>query len=764
MSEWISLRNFFYYFGINHKNRRRVVDGQVRCTDRRTVLFDIAKAMNSLQEHYSSSELLPLGRLIVEGIVTFFEPDYPNNYPPKYQLVKKITWLRSKCPELATLCDQLDTLNQLGDQVTIEASPINTAGDYVAMVDGLYSALVTLRRSVDSRSRWSEEVSIALMRSTSQTNRPDCELWDVDEDQMKITETALWLQDHNMEAYSLLFQSLGVEDLEVLWVIREQMSIPDIAKRDPDVQMIISAIEHSVAKPGHRLSIKKLILDLSLDEVKSYGPRKDEAITESEHVAVAMAANLQAQRAERARMDQERAAEQDRKVQITRRLQELRGLKFTVEQYLQQGYQLADLVDGFPLDHLRSIGVQGLTLLSLGIDRQALLRHGYVEKDLHTYDELLALSMTPKQLLDLGYTVSELKARGMTAAQLVPHMTVGNLLQDFTYQEMVNAGIFVLLRGHDDWVRSVIELRDGSLCSGSADNSIKIWDRASGRCMSSLQGHISDVWSVIELQDGFLCSGSGDYTIKIWKRTSGLCVSTLRGHRNYVASVIELRDGLLCSGSYDKTIKIWDRNSGQCVNTLQGHSNYVSSVIELRDGFLCSGSEDKTIKIWDRKSGQCVSTLQGHDNFVSSVIELSDGSMCSGSYDKTIKVWDRTSLQCLLTLQGHDHWIYTVVELQDGSLCSGSEDTTIKIWDRISGQCVSTLQGHDDGVRSVIQLCDGSICSSSGDKSIKIWDRASGRCVSSLQGHYHWLWSVFGAGDGSLCSESESQTIKIWNK
>ncbi|MEH2451946.1 MAG: hypothetical protein V7K20_11690 [Nostoc sp.] len=55
-----------------------------------------------------------------------------------------------------------------------------------------------------------------------------------------------------------------------------------------------------------------------------------------------------------------------------------------------------------------------------------------------------------------------------------------------------------------------------------------------------------------------LASGSEDNTIKIWNVATGQEITTLRGHSSWVQSVTFSPDGkTLASGSEDNTIKIW---------------------------------------------------------------------------------------------------------------------------------------------------------------------------------------------------------------
>src|SRR5206468_2070539 len=107
-----------------------------------------------------------------------------------------------------------------------------------------------------------------------------------------------------------------------------------------------------------------------------------------------------------------------------------------------------------------------------------------------------------------------------------------------------------------------------------------------------------------------LASGSYDDTVKLWDVTSGRCLLTLQGHQNFVMACAWRGDGKrLVSASVDHTLKVWDADSGQSLLTLQGHQGSVWSCAWSPDGArLASGSIDNTVKVWDATSGQCLWT------------------------------------------------------------------------------------------------------------------------------------------------------------
>jgi len=123
------------------------------------------------------------------------------------------------------------------------------------------------------------------------------------------------------------------------------------------------------------------------------------------------------------------------------------------------------------------------------------------------------------------------------------------------------------------------------------------------RYMMSWKGHLRGVNSVSWSHDSKkIVSGSGDNTLRVWDSKTGKCISTLIGHLGSVTSVAFSDDSkMIVSGSSDKTLRIWDIETGECLSTLHGHSDAVTSVAWSCDDSrrIVSGSNDKTVRVWD---------------------------------------------------------------------------------------------------------------------------------------------------------------------
>ena len=347
-------------------------------------------------------------------------------------------------------------------------------------------------------------------------------------------------------------------------------------------------------------------------------------------------------------------------------------------------------------------------------------------------------------------------------ALLAVASSIGVWLYDAqTYQERA------LLTGHTDEVSSVVFSPDGrTLASGSWDNTIRLWDVATGTVQQTLSDEVS---SVVFSPDGrTLASGSWDNTIRLWDVATGTVQQTLTGHTDGVSSVVFSPDGrTLASGSWDNTIRLWDVATGTLKQTLT-HPHIVFSVVFSPDGrTLASGSWLK-IRLWDVATGTLKQTLTGHAGFVFSVVFSPDGqTLASGSGDATVRLWDVATETLQHTLTGHTGHVFSVVFSPDGqTLASGSEDGTIRFWDGATGTLQHTLTGHMRRVFSVVFSPDGqTLASGSWDNTIRLWDGATGTVQQTLTGHAGDVSSVVFSPDGRTLASGGvwNDPIRLWD-
>ncbi|ETO24130.1 WD-40 repeat protein [Reticulomyxa filosa] len=178
------------------------------------------------------------------------------------------------------------------------------------------------------------------------------------------------------------------------------------------------------------------------------------------------------------------------------------------------------------------------------------------------------------------------------------------------------------------------------LCSGSFDKTICLWDVETSKSLHVFNGHTNRVLCVSfsPLQsnnnesnsigviggNGYtICSGSFDKMISIWDIETIKQFILFKGHEDNVWSVKYGSNELgnsggantILSGSHDKSVRLWDIRSSQQIQVFNGHTSTVYSVeytpflvknIEVGDSsnVICSGSFDNTVRFWDIRSNK----------------------------------------------------------------------------------------------------------------------------------------------------------------
>ncbi|MBN2310101.1 MAG: WD40 repeat domain-containing protein, partial [Candidatus Hydrogenedentes bacterium] len=204
--------------------------------------------------------------------------------------------------------------------------------------------------------------------------------------------------------------------------------------------------------------------------------------------------------------------------------------------------------------------------------------------------------------------------------------------------------------GHGDHVKSVCLSADGRWAlSGSWDNTLRLWEMATGKCVRTFNGHTNWIESVSLSADGrWALSASSDKTLKLWDVATGQCVRTVKWHRDDSSNVCLSPDGhCALFWSWDKRLRLWQVATGKCVQTFKGHEGRASSGCVSADGrwALSGGSEmggsDNTVRLWDVATGERLRTFEGHTGGVTSVCLSADGRwVLSGSEDKTVRLWE----------------------------------------------------------------------------------------------------------------------------
>lgn len=93
------------------------------------------------------------------------------------------------------------------------------------------------------------------------------------------------------------------------------------------------------------------------------------------------------------------------------------------------------------------------------------------------------------------------------------------------------------------------------MLTSALDNTIRMWDVCTGRCIRTFFGHVEGVWA-LAADSLRMVSGAQDRMLKVWDPRTGKCERTFTGHTGPVTCV-GLSDSRVCSASEDGEVRVY---------------------------------------------------------------------------------------------------------------------------------------------------------------------------------------------------------------
>ena len=198
------------------------------------------------------------------------------------------------------------------------------------------------------------------------------------------------------------------------------------------------------------------------------------------------------------------------------------------------------------------------------------------------------------------------------------------------------------LVGHEGEVMSAAFSPDGTrIVTASLDNTIRIWDAATGSELRVLTGHKAGVMSAAFSPDGTrIVTASLDNTARIWDAATRSELRVLTGHEAGVMSAAFSADGTrIVTASHDSTARVWDAATGSELRVLTAY--HMMSAAYSPDGTcIVTASCDAAARVWDAATGSELRLLTGHHDEVVSAAFSADGTRIVTASPDDARVWD----------------------------------------------------------------------------------------------------------------------------
>ncbi|KAN0060784.1 Mitochondrial fission protein [Thecaphora frezii] len=445
--------------------------------------------------------------------------------------------------------------------------------------------------------------------------------------------------------------------------------------------------------------------------------------------------------------------------------------------------------------------IQTLERIKSGLKDKLL---GLREEELELSDEqegvseLLAVQKHRRAMPGGPGSAANATAAGATAHQGSSRRRKGPLFMPSEHDELPSGVAFMTLANHGGPI-SALDFSEpyGTLVSASTDETVRVWDLASGDEVGRLRGHNGMV-KCLQVEDEICITGSADSSLKIWDLTKVEDFET----RLVMSASGELppRTKHTANGDDESTAIISDSSLAEgadepkdehdpCLRSLEGHSKAVTALY-FDDNCLVTGASDKTLRQWDLNTGQCVLTMdilwaisnptssqalsQSEFGFPSSPSRRATSSSILGTSRPELA--SPNSFTVLNNFSGA--FSYPTPPYQDGSwemyqdfvggvqfwgyaLASGSGDGGVRMWDMRTGQAHRTLLGHTAPV-TCLQFDETHVISGSLDKSIRIWDLRMGSISDTIR--YDYPVTALQFDTRKIVAAAGENGVKVFNR
>ncbi|MBA3314699.1 MAG: hypothetical protein M3552_11130 [Planctomycetota bacterium] len=230
-----------------------------------------------------------------------------------------------------------------------------------------------------------------------------------------------------------------------------------------------------------------------------------------------------------------------------------------------------------------------------------------------------------------------------------------------------------VIEGLSGQVNVLAFLPDGKIVAAGGEpglaGEVTVWNRETRELVWKAQAHRDAVTAGAVSGDGTLiATGSYDQTIIVWDAATGAQKATLTGHNHAVFGLaFHPTKPILASASGDRTIKLWNAATGARLDTLIEPTKEQVAIAFSPDGSrLAAAGADSRIRIWSFTDGAAGGTKIrfshfAHEGPIVSLAYAADGKLLlTASEDKTVKTWDAASLSQVAEPASQPDWVAAI--------------------------------------------------------------------------------------------------------
>ncbi|KAF5319926.1 hypothetical protein D9611_011010 [Ephemerocybe angulata] len=304
----------------------------------------------------------------------------------------------------------------------------------------------------------------------------------------------------------------------------------------------------------------------------------------------------------------------------------------------------------------------------------------------------------------------------------------------------------ILLQGHERSLTQIKFNADGDLLfSCSKDSIINVWFSHNGERLGTYEGHNGTVWTVdTDPSTELMVSGSADNSMKLWQVSTGKCLYTwefptavkrvaLNEEGTQIVCITEQRMGYQCA------IRVFDINRDEPTKQSKEPLHMFNPVgskatvcaFTPTPGVIITGHESGKVALFNVKSGEEIeSNERAHGDVITDLQLSKDRTYCvTSSKDKSARIHDTKNLMVIKTYTtetplnsaaiapnrpyillggGQEAMSVTTTSLRQGKF-------ETRFWHKVFEEEVGRVKGHFGPINTIAVHPNGTTYASGGE-------------------------------------------------